>query len=127
MSDQNEVIGLVVMSVNGQEIEITSMATTETGGWKPVATMNRETRTRKKARVSRGWTLQVTAVIPKIEDGRIPERISDARITVTDPDSGQLLETYIDCSETSRGKRYQVDGEAVVDISLFALDYQGES
>lgn len=125
MSDENEVIGLVVVTVGGEDIEVTNITTTETGQWKPVKTMNRQARTTKKTRMSKEFSGKITAVVPKNGRGRVPT-LDDAVIKISDPETGELLETYIDCNETTRGKNYQLDNELVVDIDFFALNHVEE-
>ena len=126
MSAENEVVGVIVLTVDGREYDCASVTVNVQHSWKPVATMNRDMRVRKKARSNKSWTLSVSVIIP---DGADPVNwadLSDARVTIESAEGG-YRETYIDCSATDSSASYQVEGETRRDVNLFALDYVEES
>lgn len=115
-----EVVGAIVLIVDGVEHDCTSCNSQETTGIRPVPTMNRAMRTKYVAKGVKGWTLNVETVIPLA--GKIDwSSVQESRITIESPD-GSFRETFIDCFPQEIGTSSNVDGNASRSISLFALD-----
>lgn len=119
MSD-TDVVGTIVLTVDGREFDCASANPKEVTGKKPVPTMNRQGRTRKKTKTTSSITLSVEVVIP--ENGDIDwASIEDGRITIESLDGGHRT-TYTGCEATDVSESYKLDGEAVRSIEMFALD-----
>lgn len=119
MSDA-DVVGTIVLTVDGREFDCASVSPKFTTGKKSVATMNRQGRTRKKTKTTSSITLSVEVIIP--ETGDIAwENIEDGRITVESLDGGHRT-TYTGCEATDVSESYKLDGEATRSIEMFALD-----
>lgn len=119
MSD-TDVVGTIVLTVDGREFDCASVSPKFVTGKKPVATMNRQGRTRKKTKTTSSITLSVEVIIP--ESGDIDwANIEDGRITVESLDGGHRM-TYVGCEATDVSESYKLDGEAMRSIEMFALD-----
>ncbi|WP_413190183.1 hypothetical protein [Psychrobacter sp. AT9] len=117
---ESDVVGTIVLTVDGREFDCASVSPKFTTGKKPVATMNRQGRTRKKTKTTSSITLSVEVIIP--ETGDIAwENIEDGRITVESLDGGHRT-TYTGCEATDVSESYKLDGEATRSIEMFALD-----
>lgn len=116
----NELLGSIVMELNGQEIEIESLDVTKKTGRKLVKTMNRTGRAKGFARGISEIDLKVSAVIPLTGDidwGAI----ESAKITVYPLTVGGKRTSYLDCFTIEVGEKYVVDGEAKRDLTMAAL------
>ncbi len=119
MADEN-IVGMVVLTVDGADYDCTSVTPKMETGRKAVPTMNRQGRTRKKTRTTSSITLSLEVVIP--ETGDIAwEDISDGRVTVQSLEGGHRV-TYTGCEATEVSEAYKVDGESVRSIEMFALN-----
>lgn len=115
-----EYAGQVVLEIDGKEIEVTSLNVTENTGRKPVKTMNRTGHAKGFARGVAEITLSLTVVVPL--SGDIDwAAIEGAKLTKFPLGAEQQRESFRDCFTLSVGEKYQVDGEAVRDISMQAL------
>jgi len=115
-----DVVGTIVLTVDGVEYDCVSASPKTVTGKKPVATMNRQGRTRKKTKTTSSITLSVEVVIP--ENGDIDwGGIEDGRITIESLDGGHRT-TYTSCEATDVSESYKLDGEAVRSIEMFAMD-----
>ena len=115
-----DVVGTIVLTVDGREFDCASVSPKEVTGKKSVATMNRQGRTRKKTKTTSSITLSLEVIIP--ESGDIEWRnIEDGRITIESLDGGHRT-TYIGCEATDVSESYKLDGEATRSIEMFALD-----
>lgn len=112
--------GVVVMEVDGREIEIESLDVTHKTGRKLVKTMNRTGRAKGFVKGIGEFELKVTAVIPLTGDIDWAA-IEGAKITVTPLTPGGQRTSYLDCFTMDVGKKYQVDGEAKQDLTMGAL------
>lgn len=126
MSAENEVVGVIVLTVGGVEYDCASVTVNTQHSWKPVNTMNRDMRVRKKARSNKSWTLSVSVVIPDGADTISWADLSDARVTIESAEGGHR-ETYIDCSATDSSESYSIEGETRRDVNMFALNHVEES
>lgn len=119
-----DVVGTIVLTVDGREFDCASVSPKFVTGKKPVATMNRQGRTRKKTKTTSSITLSLEVIIP--ESGDIDwASIEDGRITVESLDGGHRT-TYTGCESTDVSESYKLDGEAMRSIEMFALDKIGE-
>ncbi|PAT63082.1 hypothetical protein [Psychrobacter sp. JB193] len=119
-----DVVGTIVLTVDGREFDCASVSPKLVTGKKPVATMNRQGRTRKKTKTTSSITLSVEVIIP--ESGDIDwANIEDGRITIESLDGGHRT-TYTGCEATDVSESYKLDGEAMRSIEMFALDKIGE-
>lgn len=115
-----EYVGAASLEVDGKEVEITSIGVQTSTGRRLVKTMNRAMRAKGFSRGIVTYELSVTAVIPL---GGIPidwANIEGAKIT-TQPVGGGQRTSYLDCFSVDAGEKYQVDGEAVVDVKMVGL------
>lgn len=116
-----EYVGSIVMEIDGREVEVTSVSVSAETGRKLVKTMNKTGRAKGIARGIATWELDVSAVVP-LEDDIDWEAIEGARLTLyPPPDSGGRRISYLDCFTMTVGDKYQVDGEATIDIKMGAL------
>jgi len=115
-----EFAGAASLEVDSAEIEITAISIDTTTGRKAIKTMNRAGRAKGFSRGIVTYALSVTAVIPV--SGTAPDwaNIEGAKLTVQ-PVGGDKRVSYLDCFTESVGEKYQVEGEAVIDIKLTAL------
>ena len=121
-----DAVGIIVMSVNGQDYDCNSCTPkTETGN-KPIKTMNRTGRVKYKSKGITTYTLDVSVVIPDGKDTVKWAEIEDARISLESP-TGNYRRTYIDCNVQTVSDAYSVDGETRRDLTMFALDELDES
>ena len=119
MSDA-DVVGTIVLTVDGQEFDCASVSPKFVTGKKSVATMNRQGRIRKKTKTTSSITLSLEVIIP--ESGDIDwANIEDGRVTVESLDGGHRT-TYTGCEATDVSESYKLDGEATRSIEMFAMD-----
>lgn len=115
-----EYLGMVVMEVNGLEVEIETLSVTTKTGRKPVKTMNKNGRAAGFARGIEEIDLKVTAVIP-LTGGVDWAGIQGAKITVYPQSVGGKRTSYLDCFTVDVGEKYDVNSEAKLDLSMVAL------
>lgn len=120
-----EAVGLIVMTVNGQEYDCASCTPKIETGQKVIKTMNRTGRARFRAGGIKMITLDVSVVIRDGKDIDWSE-ITDARISIESL-TGSHRKTYIDCTTQTVSDAYSVDGETRRDLTMFALDEIDES
>jgi hypothetical protein len=115
-----EFIGAASLELDGKEIEITSVSVQTSTGRKLVKTMNRAMRAKGFSRGITTYELAATAVVPL---GSAPidwANIEGAKLTIQPVGGGQRT-SYLDCFAIEAGEKYQVEGEAVVDVKLIGL------
>lgn len=120
MSTSNQLVGAIVMYVDGQEYDCNSINVKSATGRKPVPTMNSEGRVRKKTKTISSTTLSVEVFIDE-ENDKNWDKVEDARIVVESIDGGKRT-TYLECSVTDVSDSYKVEGEAVRSLEMFALN-----
>jgi hypothetical protein len=116
----SEVLGIIVMTVNGQDVEIELLDVTKKTGRKLVKTMNKSHRAKSFVKGIEEIDLKITAVIPATGDidwGAL----EGVKITVNPTTAGAKSTSYYDCFTIDVGKKYTVDGEAKQDLSMGAL------
>ena len=115
-----EYTGEIVCEVNGKEVDIVSLDETVVTGRKMVKTMNRTGRAKGFAKGISTVELKITAPAPLAGDFDWAG-MENAKIDIYPQGGGGVRTTYSDCSSASVGSRYQLEGEMVRDISIFAL------
>ncbi|QHH96688.1 hypothetical protein [Acinetobacter dispersus] len=116
-----EAVSLIIMSVDGQDYDCIKFNVSKTNGRKRIPTMNRKLRAKYKSDGIKLYDITCSVVIPDSKDKVDWENIEDARISIESP-SGGFRETYIDCSVTSSSDSYDVNGETMRDLTIFAMD-----
>lgn len=112
--------GEIVLEINGQEVDIVSFDDTVNTGRKPVKTMNRTGRA--KGSVNGVETIEMKITAPSPATGEYDWRsMKDALITIYPVSNPTKRTTFTDSNVTSVGSKYQLEGEAVRDISLYCL------
>ncbi|ENX02651.1 hypothetical protein F900_01097 [Acinetobacter modestus] len=121
-----QAVGSIVMSVDGQDYDCSKFSAKKTTGNKRIATMNRKMKVKYKSKGVTLYDLTCSVVIPNSKDTVDWDSIEDARISIESPDGG-FRETYIDCEVQDIGDSYDVNGETMRDLTLFAMDYLKET
>lgn len=119
-----EYTGAIVLSVDGKDYDVESFDVTSKTGRKVVKTLNRTGKAKGFAKGVAEYDLKLTMpVTPGDPDW---EKIENAKITVEPLTTGGKRTSYTGCGSIDVGEKYQVDGEAKRDISMFALDKKEE-
>ncbi len=112
--------GEVVLEINGKEVDVVSFDDTVNTGRKPVKTMNRTGRA--KGSVTGIETIEMKITAPSPATGEFNWRtMKDAQIVIYPVGNPSKRTTYIDSNVSVVGSKYQLEGEAVRDISLYCL------
>lgn len=112
--------GEVVCEINGKEVDIVTLDDTVNTGRRPVKTMNRTGRPKGSVTGAESIEMKITAPAPS-EDEFNWRTMKDAQIVIYPVGSPSKRTTYQDSNVSSVGSRYQLEGEAVRDISLYCL------
>lgn len=114
-------VGLIVLEINGVEYEVKRFEDTVTTNRKTVRTMNRSGRSRGHAKGIVDYAINCTVAIPKRGE---PDwlAMTDAKISLEPQDGGGQRETFTGVYLQSVGSKYDIEGEAVRDLTLGALD-----
>lgn len=115
-----EFVGAASLEVDGKEIEITTFNVKKVTGRRLVKTMNRSGRAKGFSRGIVTYDLSVTAVVPLKGTPIDWANIEGAKLTVQPVGASQRY-SYLDCFATEVGEKYEVEGEAMIDIQLAAL------
>lgn len=115
-----EFVGAASLEVDGKEIEVTSIGVKESTGRRVVKTMNRAQVAKGFSRGIKTYDLSVTAVVPLTGTPIDWANIEGAKLTVQPVGGGQRY-SYLDCFSVEVGNKYEVEGEAVIDVQLVAL------
>lgn len=113
--------GEIVTEINGQEVDVVSFDDTVTTGNKPVKTMNRTGRAKGSVKGIETCTMKITAPVPATGEYNW-RTMKDARIVTYPVGNPSKRTTYFGCRVDNVGTKYQLEGEAVRDISLYALN-----
>ena len=116
-----EYVGAISLEIDSREIEITSLNVTVQTGRKLVKTMNRKMRAKGFSRGIVTFELSISAVVPATGAPINWANIEGAKLTVQPVGGGKRV-SYVDCFTLDVGEKYQVEGEAVQDLKLAALD-----
>lgn len=116
-----EFCGAVVLEVDGQEIDCTSLSVQVTTGRSPVKTMNRKRQIAGFKQGVKVYELSLTVVVPK--DGKEPKwaDIERAKVTREPIDGAGQRVSYLDCFTTNVGHSFDVDNEARKSITMIAV------
>lgn len=115
-----EYVGLIILEVNGQDVEIESFSVTQKTGRKLVKTMNRSGRAKGFSKGIEEFDIKATAVIPLTGDIDWAA-IEGAKLSIYPQSEGGTRVSYLDCFTIEVGASYKIDGEAMQDITLAAL------
>lgn len=121
-----EAVGTIVMSVDGLEYDCAKFNSTKSNGKKRILTMNRRLKAKYKSDGVKVYDITCSVVIPDGKDSVDWDNLEDARISIESP-SGGFRETYTDCNVVSASDSYDVNGETMRDLNMFAMDYLKES
>ena len=121
-----EAVGSIVMSVDGQEYDCSKFTSKKTTGNKRILTMNRKLKAKFKAKGITVYDLTCSVVIPDGKDTVDWDGVEGIRISIESP-TGGFRETYTDCEVQEYSDSYDVNGEPMRDLTLFAMDYLNES
>lgn len=113
-------LGTIVLEVDGQEVDVTSVDVTRTTGRKPVKTMNRTGNSKGYSKGMRDFNLRLSLAIPQSGDLDW-DNIIGAKLTIYPLDVEEKRESYLDCATSEVGEKYNVEGEAMRDITMMAL------
>ncbi|KJV30026.1 hypothetical protein [Luteibacter yeojuensis] len=114
-------VGLIVLEIDGVEYDVKRFEETVNTNRKTIKTMNRTGRSRGHAKGVVDYTISCSVAIPKRGE---PNWVSmvDAKISLEPQDGGGKRETFTGVFLQTMGSKYDVDGEAVRDLTLGALD-----
>lgn len=121
-----EAVGSIVMSVDGQEYDCSKFTSKKNTGNKRILTMNRKLKAKFKAKGITVYDLTCSVVIPDGKDTVDWDGVEGIRISIESP-TGGFRETYTDCEVQEYSDSYDVNGETMRDLTLFAMDYLKES
>lgn len=112
--------GMIILEVDGSEIEVTKCAPKEMTGRKLVKTMNSSGRAKGFAKGIKGYEISISAVVP-LDDDIDWANIEDAKLTIYPLNHGDKRTSYLGCFTTEVGQNYEVENEATQDIQVVAL------
>lgn len=115
-----EFVGAISLEVDSKEYEVTSLSVNTSTGRKLVKTMNKAMRAKGFSRGIVSYELSISAVVPLTGLALDWANIEGAKLTVQPVGGGQRY-SYHDCFSVDAGEKYQVDGEAMIDVKLVAL------
>lgn len=115
-------VGLIVLEVDGREIEITKCDPKEVTGRKLVKGMNSTGRALGFAQGIVEWTISLSALVPLDGSPIDWANIEDAKLTIYPLNKSEQRVSYLGCFTTEVGQSYTVDNEATQDIQMAALN-----
>lgn len=115
-----EFVGAISLEVDTREYEVTSLSVQTTTGRKIVKTMNKAMRAKGFSRGIVTYELSISAVVPLSGLPVDWANIEGAKLTVQPVGGGQRY-SFVDCFSVDAGEKYQVEGEATIDVKLVAL------
>ncbi|MGY3823089.1 hypothetical protein [Acinetobacter haemolyticus] len=121
-----DAVSTIVMSIDGLEYDCARFGATKSTGNKRIPTMNRHLKAKYKSSGIKLYDITCAVVIPDGKDTVDWDNLEDARISIESP-TGGFRETYMDCNVISASDAYDVNGETLRDLSLFAMDYLKET
>lgn len=113
--------GLIVLEVDGREIEVISMNPTTNTGRQAVKTMNSTGRARGYKDGIETHSISITAAVPLDERAIDWGAITKAKLTVYPINQSDKRTSYLDCFSTEVGTQYEVESEARIDVTLESL------
>lgn len=115
-------VGCIVMEMDGREVEVISVDPKVSTGRQAVMTMNRKGRALGTSKGPKKYDLSLVVAIPKEGDDIEWEDISDARITIYPQDATAKRTSYLGCGTVEVGESYKLEGHAVRNLTMVALD-----
>lgn len=115
-------IGCIVMELNGEEVEVVSVEPKVKTGRQAVMTMNSKGRPLGTSKGAKQYDISVVVAIPLDGDDIDWEDIDDARITIYPPNRADNRTSYIGCATVEVGESYKLEGNAVRNLSMVAID-----
>ena len=115
-----EYVGAVIVEFNSVEYEAISVDEDVKGDKKLVKTMNRERRAKGRCLMIPEFTLKVTLPVP-VEGEPDWLAFDDGKVTIQSIEGGTRT-TYQGCFVTDLSGKYKVEGEAVRDLTISALN-----
>lgn len=119
-------VGLIILSIDGEEYDCSSYNATKNTGTRPIPTMNRNREVKYVAKGIKTYQITVAVVIPDSKDTIDWLGIDDARLSI-ESESGNFRETYIDFNVQEISDAYEVNGETRRNLQGFALSYINET
>lgn len=116
-----EYAGAIIMEINGREFEVASLTAEAKGNKKLVKTMNRQRRANGFAKTIPEYSLQVSLPIPLSGEPDWLEQ-DDMKITIYPVSPGGKRITYQGCFVTDMSEKYEVDNEAMRDLTLQSIN-----
>jgi len=117
-----EFVGAVVLEVNGQEVECSSFSDDTDTGRKPVKTMNRKRRIAGFCTGVATYSLTVSVPIPVDGEEMDWENVVDAKLVIYPVNCKGQRKAYTGCVVEKMGEKYESEGEAKRDLTMFAVD-----
>lgn len=117
-----EFVGAVVLEVNGQEVECSSFSDDTDTGRKPVKTMNRKRRIAGFCTGVATYSLTVSVPIPVDGEELDWENVVDAKLVIYPINDKGQRKAYTGCVVEKVGDKYESEGEAKRDLTMFAVD-----
>lgn len=120
MTQLTEYVGAIIVEFDSVEYEAISLDEDVKGDKKLVKTMNRKRRAKGRVLTIPEFTLKVTLPIPVNGEPNWLD-FDDGKVTVQSVEGGTRT-TYQGCFVTDMSGKYKVDGEAMRDLSISALN-----
>ena len=117
-----EFVGAVVLEVDGQEIECSSFSVDADTGHKPVKTMNRRRRIAGYCTGVATYSLTVSVPIPIDGDELDWENVVGAKLVIYPVNGKGQRKAYTGCVVEKVGDKYESEGEAKRDLTMFVVD-----
>ncbi|ENX46643.1 MULTISPECIES: hypothetical protein [Acinetobacter] len=119
-------VGLIILSINGEEYDCSSYNATKNTGKRPIPTMNRSGEVKYTANGIKTYQVTVAVVIPDSKDTMDWLGVDDARLNI-ESQTGTFRESYIDFNVQEISDSYEVNGETRRNLQGFALSYLNET
>lgn len=121
-----QAVGSIVMSVDGIDYDCSKFNSTKNTGNKRILTMNRALQAKYKSKGITVYDITCSVVIPDGKDAVDWDNLEDARISIESPQGG-FRETYTDCNVITASDAYDVNGETMRELTMFAMGYLKET
>jgi hypothetical protein len=117
---EDQLVGTIVLTVNGQEFDCASVTPDRQTGRKLVSTMNSKARAHKQARTTKSITLAIDVYIAELGDFDW-DSVENARLTIESIDGGHRT-TYTGVAVTQVSEKYGEGSEATRSLQAYATD-----
>lgn len=112
--------GEIAVEINGKEVDVISFDHTVNTGRRAVKTMNRTGRAKGSVNGIETHEIKITAPAPATGEYDW-SKMRDAQIVIYPVGNPTKRTSFNDSNVTSVGSKYQLEGEAVRDVSLYCL------